>query len=144
MGGLVLGGEPVTHPRVIAALRAGLDLSDTGEPTVRIGAHWCYLTVEDCPLRATAVVADEHGAPQLRLDDGRTVALSPRTLWEEPGRGLRCTAPARDSGRALPVRFTNAAQMDLLPWLSIDDAGAATVRIGTGHYRLGNDDPGPA
>ena len=128
MGHLTIGGEPVTHPRIDAALREGLDLSDTGEPTVRIGPHWIYLTVDDCPLRATAVL-DEGGAPTLRLDDGRTLPLATATLRTD-AIGLRCEVPARRSGRPLAVRLTNAALMDLEPWLEIDDDGHAVIVVG--------------
>lgn len=128
MGRLTIGDEPVTHARVDAALRAGLDLSEAGEPTVRIGPHWIYLTVDDCPLRATAV-RDEGGRPVLRLDDGRAMALQAGTLRAD-GIGLRCEVPARRSGRPLAVRLTNAAQMDLAQWLEIDDDGAAVLVIG--------------
>ncbi len=73
-GELRLGGEPITHPRVEQALREGLDLSDGGEPIVRLGAQWCYLTIDDCPLRATAVTRDDHTLT-VRLDDGEVLEV---------------------------------------------------------------------
>lgn len=115
-GELLFDEGPITHPRVRQALREGLDLSDGGEPIVRLGPQWCYLTVVDCPLRATAV-RREGDALRMRLDDGRELPLQPQSLWEEPGAGLRTQAPSRHSGRLLDVRFTNQAQMDLAPWL---------------------------
>ncbi len=126
-GELTLGGEPITHPRVRQALRDGLDLSEGSEPIVRLGAQWCYLTIDDCPLRATAVIR-EGDQLRLRLDDGRTLPLSLPTLWDEPGRGLRARAPSRSSGRALAVRFTNRAQMDLAEWLD-EGVGDHTVLV---------------
>jgi hypothetical protein len=111
---------PVTHPRVIEALRQGLDVSESGEPTVRIGPHWCYLTVDDCILRATAVDQGANETLWLRLDDGRRVPLAIETLWEQPGAGLRCTVPSTGSGRPLSVRFTNQAQMDLSAFVEFD------------------------
>lgn len=128
-GRLLFGGEPITHPRVDAALRAGLDVTDAGEPTVHIGGHWCYLHVDDLPLRATAADPVDGGV-QLRLDDGRTVPLDPGTLWEEPGKGLRCTVPAAGSGRGLGVRLTNRAQMDLQSILRLSDDGTPMLRLG--------------
>lgn len=142
MGDLTIGGDPVTHPRVLAALRAGLDADEQGEPTVRIGAHWCYLTVDDCPLRATAVMAAGDGL-DVRLDDGRTVPLPPSTLWDQPGRGLRFCTPSATSGRPLAVRFTNRAQMDLAPWLLLEDDGTATLTLGGARYRVCSDAVGP-
>ena len=136
-GRLVLGGEDVTHPRVIAALRAGLDVTEAGEPTVSLGPHWIYLTVDDCPLRALAVRSAGDGTLWMRLDDGRAVPLDPASLWEEPGRGLRSRAASQPSGRALAVRFTNPALMDLAEHL--DDDGVLIV--GGVCYEIGSSDP---
>lgn len=123
-----LGDEPVTHPRVHAVFLAGLDTSEAGEPTLHVGNQWCYLTVDDCPLRATAVLRGDDGAPQLRLDDGRTLPLDPESAQEDRD-GLRCTAPAQRSGRPLAVRLNNTAAMDLTAWLE-GDADAATLVVG--------------
>lgn len=112
-------GSDVTHPRVETALRAGLDVTPQGEAIVHLGAQWCYLTVEDCALRATAVHA-EAGVLRLRLDDGRTLPLDVRTVWEQPDEGLRASVPAAHSGRPLSVRFTNAASMQLSEWIHFD------------------------
>ncbi|MCX4241059.1 hypothetical protein [Paraliomyxa miuraensis] len=132
-GELLFDEGPITHPRVRQALREGLDVSDGGEPIVRLGAQWCYLTIEDCPLRATAVRRDGD-ALRMRLDDGRELPLPPQSLLDEPGRGLRSQAPSRGSGRALAVRFTNQAQMDLAPWL--EDAGDDRTALVLGDRRL--------
>lgn len=121
---------PITHPRVQQALREGLDLSDGGEPIVRLGPQWCYLSVEDCALRATAV-RREGDALHLRLDDGREVSLRLETLWDEPQRGLRAVAPSRATGRPLAVRFTNHAQMDLAEWLEEGEGDATVLVLGS-------------
>lgn len=134
-GAFEIDGGPVTHPRIIDALRHGIDVNDAGEPIVRLGTQWAYLTVEDTPLRATAVVATDTGL-ELRLDDGRVVPLVPETLVDEREYGLRCTAPARGSGRPLAVRLTNHARMDLADHLEIDDDGAATLRYRGAHHRI--------
>lgn len=123
MGELLFDGEPITHPRVRQALRDGLDV-ENGETIVRLGAQWCYLSIDDTPLRATSVdVEDEH--VWLRLDDGRRVELDPSTLWEEPGAGLRCKVPSAPTGRPLDARLTNAAQMQLATHIEEDDDGLA-------------------
>jgi hypothetical protein len=119
---------PITHARVRDALRAGLDVSDGGEPIVRLGPQWCYLTVDDCIMRVTGVVKRQ-GSPVVRLDDGREVALDPESLWEEPVKGLRCTVPSQATGRALSARFTNTAQMDLAAWIDLT-ADPPVLRIG--------------
>jgi len=143
MGNFTLDGEAITHVRVLAVLRAGLDITASGEITVRIGTQWCYLTVDDCPLRVLAVTGSGAEPPQMRLDDGRSVPLDPHTLWDEPERGLRCTAPAADSGRPLPVRFTNRAQMDLAAWLDIADSGSAALVLGAQRYPIPSSAPSP-
>ncbi len=126
-GQFFLDDDPVSHPNIRAAFLAGLDRTPAGETTVHLGDQWCYLTVEDCPLRATGVVAGPDGRPQLRLDDGRTVALEPTSVVEDTT-GLRCTVPAQRSGQALAVRLGNTAAMDLSAWL--DPAGDAIVIAG--------------
>lgn len=112
-------GADVTHARVESALRAGLDVSEAGEPIVHLGAQWCYLTVEDCPLRVMSVWEDG-GALQLRLDDGRALPLPLASLWEEPELGLRVRVPSATSGRPLSARFTNAASMELSAWIQFE------------------------
>lgn len=135
MGELQHDGQRIEHPGVRRAFRDGLDVTEDGEPIMRLGAQWCYVTVDDCMLRATA--AEIRGdAVTLRLDDGRTVALDPTTLVEEPGAGLRCTAPSRHSGRPLSVRFTNAAQMTLAENIEPGADGAAVLRLGARTFRI--------
>jgi hypothetical protein len=119
---------PVTHPRVIEALRHGLDATDEGEPIVRLGEQWAYLIVEDCVLRATAVWR-ERDQLRLRLDDGRELPVPVQTLWEEPHLGLRCQVPSRATGHPLSVRFTNRAQMQLAEWIEEVD-GRPHLRVG--------------
>jgi len=128
-----LGDEPVTHPRVHAAFLAGLDISEAGEPTLQVGNQWCYLTVDDCPLRATAVLKHDTGL-QLRLDDGRTVPLDPATLREDD-EGLRALAPAQRSGRPIPIRLGNTATMDLSAWIE-DPTGDAPPTLVLGEQRV--------
>lgn len=141
-GRFLFEDDPVSHPGVHALFMRGLDATPAGEPALRVGAQWVYLKVEDCVLRATGVTADVHGAPQLRLDDGRELLLDPATLWEEPGAGLRCSVPSQLSGRPLSVRFTNTALADLAPWLVVDEAtGQAALRVGDGLAPIGDRAP---
>jgi hypothetical protein len=142
-GELVFGNEPVTHPRVRQALREGLDLSDGGEPIVRLGAQWCYLTIDDCPLRATAVRRQGDDL-FMRLDDGRELPLPLVTLWDEPGRGLRVRAPSRSSGRLLAVRFTNQAQMDLAAWLQDGEDDDPVLLLGARRWSIPRTPPDDA
>jgi len=141
MGAFLLDGQPVEHPRVIAALRAGLGVATNGELRVGIGAHWVYLEVDDTPLRATAVAVTDDGTLTVRLDDGRSVALDPSTLWDEPDRGLRCRVVAADDSGPLPVRFTNRAQMDLTPWLEVDDDDTPVLVLPAGRHPIPSTPP---
>jgi len=134
-----LGDEPVTHPRVHAAFLAGLDLSDAGEATLQVGNQWCYLTIDDCPLRATGVLGDADGL-QLRLDDGRSVALDPASVWEDD-HGLRAVAPAQRSGRPLAVRLGNTAAMDLSAWVD-DQAEPPALVLGARRHPIRRHPPG--
>lgn len=149
-GAFRFGDDPVTHPRVAEALRFGLDRTDNGEFIVRLGAQWCYLSIDDCPYRVRAVESAADGATlRLRLDDGREVELVPKTLFEEPDRGLWCEVLSR-SGRPMPARFSNSAAMDLSTWVHDDPAaprphlklGSTTITIETGAARpVSEDEP---
>lgn len=133
--------DPVTHPGVRALFLRGLDRTQAGEPTLRVGEQWCYLTVEDCMLRVVGVAPDPAGAPLLRLDDGRELPLDTSTLWEEPGAGLRCSVPSQVSGRPLSVRFTNPALADLAPWLV--DGDPVQLRLGDRRLPVPTQPPAP-
>lgn len=111
-------GDPLTHPGIVRLFRTHLDVNEAGEVTIELEGKWVYLQLDDLPLRALRIDAphgDERG-PQLWLDDGRRLPLDPTTLREDPGAGLRCTAPARASGRPLGVRLSNTAAIDLASW----------------------------
>lgn len=114
-------GDPITHAGIVRLFRDNLDATEDGEVTVGLEGKWVYLKLADLPLRALRVdaprpEADERG-PQLILDDGRRLPLVPETLWEQPDVGLRCSVPARASGRPLAVRLSNTAAVDLSAWM---------------------------
>lgn len=117
-GNFSFEGDAITHPGIVRLFRANLDTTENGEVTLGLEGKWVYLKLDDLPLRALRVDAPREGerGPQLVLDDERTVPLDPSTLREEPGEGLRCTVPARASGRPLAVRLSNTAAVDLSHW----------------------------
>jgi len=125
-GGFWLAEDPITHPRVVALFRDGLDISPSGEPQLYIADQWCYLSIDDASFRALAVSLAPTDAPTdaptllLHLDDGRRLPLDPATLWEQPERGLCAAVPARRSGRLLRARFTNSALLELCRWIDLD------------------------
>jgi hypothetical protein len=121
-GGFWLADDPVTHPRIVALFRDGLDVSPSGEPQLYVADQWCYLTVDDAYFRVLAVALAPTDEPTLRLhlDDDRRLPLDPATLWEQPERGLCVAVPARRSGRPLRARFTNSALLELCRWIDLD------------------------
>jgi hypothetical protein len=146
-GNFSFEGDPITHPGIVRLFRASLDATEAGEVTLGIEGKWVYLKLDDLPLRALRVDAprgEEH-MPQLILDDGRRLPLDPTTLWEEPGAGLRCTVPARESGRPLGVRLSNTAAVDLSAWLSEDeDDGRPQLQIGDQRWDIPEHPPSRA
>jgi len=109
---------------------------------VRLGAQWCYLAIEDLPLRATAV-RREGDALFVRLDDGRELPLPPAALWDEPGRGVRTQVPSRSTGRPLGVRFTNQAQMDLAAWIEEGPDEEPVLVLGSMRWPIPHEPPAP-
>ena len=129
-GQFVFEGDPITHPGIVRLFRANLDATESGEVSVGIEGKWVYLKLADLPLRALRVDAprEGEGAPALILDDARRLPLDPATLWEEPDAGLRCTVPARASGRPLAVRLSNTAAIDLSRWFVWEDGEGQDAR----------------
>jgi uncharacterized protein len=125
-GNFSFEGDPITHPGVVRLFREGLDATEAGEVTVGLDDTWVYLKLDDLPLRALRIdePRGDETRPQLLLDDGRRLELDPTSLWEEPGAGLRCTVPARGSGRPLGVRLGNAAAIDLSRYFVWSDENA--------------------
>ena len=126
-GAISMNGEAVTHPNVARVVRAGLDVGDDGSLRMVLGPQWCYVQVDDTPLRVRAVLREGERL-LLRLDDGRTVPLDPATL-EEDDVGLRARVPARRSGRPLAARFENRALSDLAPDLR-EEGPAVALDLG--------------
>ncbi len=131
------GDELVTHAGLARALTLGLDLSDGGEPIVRLGHQFCYVTLDDTPLRVIAARCDAAGALWLRLDDERDVLLDPTTLVEDRELGLRCTVGSSGLGRPLAARFGNRAQAEVAEWI-VWAPGAArpTFKLGDQAFEI--------
>lgn len=144
-GGFWHDGEPVTHPRVIELFRRGLDVNESGELQLHVGPQWCYLSVDDCPLRVLRVRPEGERAAErllLYLDDARILPLDPATLWEEPEHGLRCAVPSQGSGRPLSARFTNTAQMDLAAFIDLDAVPRPRLLVGPTPTAIPDHPPG--
>ncbi|PRQ07819.1 hypothetical protein [Enhygromyxa salina] len=123
-GNFSFEGDPITHPGIVRMFRDNLDATEAGEVTLGLEGKWVYLKLADLPLRAVRIeqpTRPDEQRPQLLLDDGRRLPLDPQTLCEEPGAGLRCSVPARGSGRPLGVRLSNTAAIDLSAWFVSDE-----------------------
>lgn len=121
-------GDALEHPGVVAYFRSHLDADEAGDTIILVDGKYVYCHCDDTPLRALRVI-DKDGRPQLVLDDGRVVPLDPERLEEQRDRGLRCAAPSQGSGRALAVRLSNTAAMDLDPWIEWPDGEKARPQI---------------
>ena len=130
-GAFFFEGDPITHPGVVRLFRNKLDVTEGGEVTIGIEGKWVYLRLDDLPLRAQRVDLSrrDEGEVELILDDGRRLPLDPETLWEEADAGLRCTVPARGSGRPLAVRLSNTAAIDLSQAFEWDHPDARPVLV---------------
>jgi hypothetical protein len=134
-GELRFDGEGIAHARVHEALRHGIDVTEDGEPIVRLGPQWCYLRDDDLPLR---IVGVERSGDALRaaLDDGRAVPLDPATIWEEPDAGLRAEVPSRHGPRRIPARFSNRAQVELSAWMDLDADPVPVLQLGARRFPI--------
>ena len=118
----------MTHPRLAAALRAGVRWSEPERTfVVQIDRFRGWLEVED-----TAFFVDGYDAAtgEVELSDGTREPLDASTLTSDPDEAFRCSVKGR-----FPARFTHAAQEHLLAAIEVEGdllfirAGAARVRF---------------
>jgi len=103
----------VTHPRLAAALRAGVRWSEPERMfVVQLDRFRGWLEVED-----TAFFVDGYDAAtgELELSDRTREPLDAATLASDPDDAFRCTVKGR-----FPARFTHAAQEHLLAALEVE------------------------
>jgi len=106
-------GVRVTHPRLAAALRAGVRWSEPEQTFIVQLAHFRgWLEVED-----TAFFVDGYDAHtgEVELSDRTIEPLDAATVTSDRDQALRCTVKGR-----FPARFTHAAQEHLLAALEVD------------------------
>ena len=121
-------GVRVTHPRLAAALRAGVRWSEPEQTfVVQLARFRGWLEVED-----TAFFVDGYDARTglLELSDRTSEPLDASTLTADPDDAFRCTVKQR-----FPARFTHAAQEHLLAALEVD-GGDVFIRAGAAKLRL--------
>jgi hypothetical protein len=118
-------GAPVTHPGMHKAFASWLSRHpDDGRYILTNGYDWTYLTVEGA-LRFVQSVHDRAGQPVLELLDGKELPLEPEALSCDADGKLWVVLPEGER-----ARFTQAAQLELSPWL-VERGGAAGVQIGS-------------
>ncbi|MEZ4365453.1 MAG: hypothetical protein R2939_04085 [Kofleriaceae bacterium] len=122
-GRLWQGDEPVTHPRLHAAILGWLDVLPDGRDVVRLDARrYAYVTVEDAHLRARGARWDGDRAFVV-WDDGAEEELAYGALVVGPDGALQ--APAR--GGRLRGRIAGAAYQTVTERLA-EEAGGFVLR----------------
>jgi len=108
-------GEPVEHPKIVAAFERGLRVDDDGRVRVEFGPDWAFVEVEDCAFRVTAV--DESGERlSVRLSDLTAEWLDAETLELDEDGALT----VKVKGGKAKARFSRDAQFQLEPYLKAD------------------------
>ncbi len=116
-------GAAVEHPGMRRAFAAWLTRHpDDGRPILSNGYDWTYLTVEGA-MHFVQAVQGRAGRPELLLLDGRELLLEPAALTCDAEGKLWVRLPDGDA-----ACFTQAAQLELSPWLT-ERAGAVGVEI---------------
>lgn len=120
-------GEAITHPSLVRAFDAWVDLADDGRLCLRNDVNWAYVTIEGPPIfaRGAEPRLDEDGDLEvwLTLSDGRRERLDPATLREGPDGALYCDV----RGGALACRLERPAMMALAEHFDEDERGTALL-----------------
>jgi hypothetical protein len=118
-------GAPVEHLGMQRAFASWLMRHpDDGRYILSNGYDWSYLTVEG-PARFVYGVRGVDGQPMLELLDGSEQPLDPAALRVDSAGRL---AVAQGAGE--PAAFTQAAQLQLSPWLSEREGRIGTLVAG--------------
>lgn len=121
-------GIPVEHPRIVEVFSHGLERDPQGRYVLRVGADWCFVTVEDAATQVISARVEEGGGEVgLVLSNGRAEILRPGTLAQRGG-VLYCETETR-----LLARFTSVAQSALAPLLDERPGGYVLLVAGTEH-----------
>jgi hypothetical protein len=124
-------GEPITHPGLVKAFDAWIDLADDGRFCLRNDVNWAYVTIEGPPLfaRSVEVRRDPAGDAEvwLKLSDGREERLDPATLREGSDGALYCDV----RHGTMACRFDRLAMMGLSELLDQDEQGVVVLVGGT-------------
>ncbi|MCA9522708.1 MAG: DUF1285 domain-containing protein [Myxococcales bacterium] len=117
-------GEAIGNAKIVALFNRGLDVSERGEPILRVGSQWCYLEVEDTlyivkdlRLRGEALIGHLNDTRDVELDVDSFRYRDPQSVYCSIAGGHR----ARLSRRALA---------DLAAFLDRDADGGFCLRIG--------------
>ncbi len=124
------GDLPVTHPGILANLRATLRRDQDGyfiQTRVRIPVQ-----VEDAPFVIARIESGDDGLHAI-LNDGTGTAVDPATLRIGPGDVPYCSV----KGGAFEARLSRAATFQLLRLADYDEqTGRGVLRLGGREYPL--------
>jgi hypothetical protein len=112
------GEDRIDHPNLVRAFDAWIDVAEDGRYCLKNDINWAYVAIEGAPLFVRGVEAGDEGVA-LRLSDGTTEPLDPKTLRQDPDGVLYCDA----RGGRLSARFDREAVQGLEGLLDEDDQG---------------------
>ncbi|MCA9581970.1 MAG: DUF1285 domain-containing protein [Myxococcales bacterium] len=122
------GDTPITHPKLVRAFDAWVDVAEDGRYCLRNDINWAYVAIEGPPLFVRSVAHDATGV-RLILSDGTEEPLRGETLRQGKEGALYCTA----RGGRLAARFDRSA-MARLEDLIGEDEGGLFVEVGPSRY----------
>ncbi len=102
------GEDAITHPGLVRAFDAWIELTSEGRYVLSNDINWAYVTIEGAPIDVRACRLAPEGCT-LVLSDGREEPLALRTLRESEDGVLYCTV----RGGTMPARFDAHAAVQL-------------------------------
>lgn len=123
-------GVPIGNPKIVALFNRGLDVSESGEPILRVGQQWCYLDVEDT-LYIVRDLRRRGDTLIARLNDESEGPLDLDSFSYRDLQTVYCQV--KDGQRARLSRHAMAALAEVL---DREDDGTFVLRVGTGRHLL--------
>jgi hypothetical protein len=130
-GELLHEGEPILHPGLHKLFQSGLDVHESGEAIVRIGAQWAYVQSEGPPFVVQRLRLTEPNAVlELNTGDVVEVPVTQLALDLHGDHELRVSLHMPGSLPVRVARFGRRAWHALADDLQLDDAGRLWLQLG--------------